>query len=95
MSLEYCTKCNNEFLTEADDYVVTPREAYALTCIKCYFGQLQAENEKLKIELKEWKIRSGKYGVNIFRPEGCTCPDFYKKENAFSGVDYHCPLHGR
>jgi len=55
VSLEDCTKCGNSFLTEADDYVITPRDAYALTCVKCYFKKLQAENEKLKAVLIDFR----------------------------------------
>jgi len=35
MSLEYCSKCGKEFLTEADEYMVTPKDNYALTCYRC------------------------------------------------------------
>jgi hypothetical protein len=51
MSLEYCARCKKEFLTEADDYVVMPREGYALNCGCVYTedanNKLLAMNKKL------------------------------------------------
>ena len=47
MSLEYCSKCKKEFLTEADDYVVIPRKAYALSCPKCYFDKVEKQNKAM------------------------------------------------
>ena len=36
MSLETCSICGKEFLTESDDYVVRPINRYALVCWRCF-----------------------------------------------------------
>ena len=56
MSSEICVNCNKQFLTEADDYVITPIEGYALRCINCYFKRIASLNEKMRellIEINE------------------------------------------
>ena len=51
MSLETCVNCEQDFLTEADDYVVTPIEGYALRCIKCYFKNKITKEDKVIDEI--------------------------------------------
>ena len=54
-------------------------------------SELSSEINKLRKDL----LDSGIYVENKFKPETCTCPDFYKKDSPFSGVNYYCPIHGR
>ena len=49
MSLEYCARCTDCFLTEADDYIVVPRENYALICYRCfedYINELRSSEDE-------------------------------------------------
>ena len=49
--IETCSNCSNEFLTEADPYVVVPRNNYKLLCYNCF--SINYETAILKQRLQE------------------------------------------
>jgi hypothetical protein len=53
MSLEYCSKCGKEFLTEADEYMVTPIDNYALTCYRCIGAHVNKKTSKEALEASD------------------------------------------
>lgn len=93
MSLEVCSRCDKEFLTEADDYACIPTEAYALVCYRCFdfknervdkISQLEKENANLKSEINKRDAIILNYEKAIkMTYDTCLCERFKTK-----GFDY-------
>lgn len=65
MSAEYCSKCDNQFLTEADDYYVVPSECYRLICGICINKQLKQNQAKLDLAVEALEFYANEYSYSL------------------------------
>ena len=72
MSLEKCSECKSDFLTETDIYLVIPIEGYRMVCINCVFKSRQKKIEILekaliKINNSDERINCGESAMQAYR----------------------------
>lgn len=59
--IQTCNKCQEDFLTEADPYIVTPTsKGYILTCT-CVISKLQKERNELIEALEKYRNMVSEY----------------------------------